>query len=81
MEPSFIPKELSFPVPRHPHLNLHLHLSLLGNCSMVHLTTSTVGEAHNSTPPLGSFVYAMPDVRMKHRVHCFKHSQISKHVT
>ncbi|RVX74401.1 hypothetical protein B0A52_01527 [Exophiala mesophila] len=28
---------------------------------MVHLTTSTVGEAHNSTPPLGSFVYAMPD--------------------
>lgn len=29
---------------------------------MVHLTTSTIGEAVGSIAHLGSFVYAMPDV-------------------
>lgn len=79
MEPSFAPKQLSLTVPRHPHLNLHLHLTFLVNCSMVHLTTSTVGESHNSSPPLGSFVYAMPDVRMKHKVHGVKLLLVPKH--
>lgn len=63
MNQSFTPVELSFPLPKHPHLNLHAHLSFLGNCAMVHLTTTDVAESQNSSPPLGSFVYAMPDVR------------------
>jgi hypothetical protein len=66
MTPSLAPIEplsLSFPVPRHPHLNLQVHLTLLEHCSMVHLTTSTIGEGASTHAPLGSFVYAMPDVR------------------
>jgi hypothetical protein len=30
---------------------------------MVHLTTTDLGDAEGSLPPMGSFVYAMPDVR------------------
>lgn len=63
MDPSFTPVELSVPLPKHPHLNLHAHLSFLGNCAMAHLTTTDIAESQNSSPPLGSFVYAMPDVR------------------
>jgi hypothetical protein len=61
MESSYKPIDLSFPVPRHPHLNLQAHLTFLDACAMVHLTTSTLGEVA-SRAPLGSFVYAMPDV-------------------
>lgn len=63
MEPSYKPIELSFPVPRHIHLNLQVHITFLENCSMIHLTTSTIGEGASTHAPLGSFVYAMPDVR------------------
>jgi hypothetical protein len=63
MEPSFTPVEFSFPLPRLPHLNLHGHVSLMGRCIMVHLTTTDVGAPPGASPPLGSFVYAMPDVR------------------
>ncbi|ETN46739.1 uncharacterized protein HMPREF1541_00928 [Cyphellophora europaea CBS 101466] len=59
--PTYRPVELSFPVPRHLHLTLQAHLTFLGNCSMIHLTTSTIGEGSSTHPPLGSFVYAMPD--------------------
>lgn len=62
MEPTYKPVELSFPVPRHLHMNLQAHLTFLENCSMVHLTTSTIGEGASTHAPLGSFVYAMPDV-------------------
>lgn len=64
MEPSFRPIQFAFHLPKHPHLNLHAHLSLTGNCVMVHLTTTDIGESENSAPPMGSFVYAMPDVRI-----------------
>jgi hypothetical protein len=62
MEPSFRPIELSLPVPKHPHLNLHAHLSFMGNFAMVHLTTTELGEGDFTLPPMGSFVYAMPNV-------------------
>jgi hypothetical protein len=63
MEPSFKPVELSFPLPKHPHLNVHAHLTFIGTCTMVHLTTTDLGDAEGARPPMGSFVYAMPDVR------------------
>lgn len=30
---------------------------------MIHLTTTEVGEGDGGLPAMGSFVYAMPDVR------------------
>ncbi|OAL26106.1 hypothetical protein AYO20_10240 [Fonsecaea nubica] len=62
MEPSFKPVHISFPVPRHPHLNFHAHLSFIGNCSMVLLTTTDIGHTESTLPPMGSFVYAMPAI-------------------
>lgn len=63
MEPSFSPVEISFPLPKHPHLNFHAHLSFLGNCNIIHLTTTDLDQSDRTLPPMGSFVYAMPDVR------------------
>ncbi|KIX05673.1 uncharacterized protein Z518_03645 [Rhinocladiella mackenziei CBS 650.93] len=62
MEPSFTPVHIFFPLPKNPHLTFHAHLSFLGHCSMVHLTTTNVGESDNQLPSMGSFVYAMPDM-------------------
>ncbi|KIW18325.1 hypothetical protein PV08_02613 [Exophiala spinifera] len=61
--PSFEPIEISFPLPKHPHLNFHAHMSPLGTCVMVHLTTTDLDRSQTSLPPLGSFVYAMPNLR------------------
>ncbi|EXJ93917.1 hypothetical protein A1O1_02310 [Capronia coronata CBS 617.96] len=63
MEPSFKPIDISFPVPKHPYMNFHAHLTPFGKCTMVHLTTTNIGDSEASLPPLGSFVYAMPDIR------------------
>ena len=63
MEPSFSPVEISFPLPKHPHLKFHAHLSFLGKCNIIHLTTTDLDLSDSSLPPMGSFVYAMPDVR------------------
>ena len=63
MVSSFKPVEVSFPLPKNLHLNVHAHLSFMGNCTMVHLTTTELGDSEGSLPPMGSFVYAMPDVR------------------
>lgn len=56
------PIEISFPLPKAPHAILHGHLTFLDGCVVVHLTTSEFGESGSSLAPLGSFVYAMPDV-------------------
>lgn len=62
MQSSIQPVELSFPVPKNLSSILHLHLTAMNGYAMVHLTTTTIGESAGSTAPLGSFVYAMPDV-------------------
>jgi Proteasome assembly chaperone 4 len=56
------PMELSIPLPKHPHTILHLHLTFLTTSIMLFLTTSTIGDSSSVLSPLGSFVYAMPDV-------------------
>ncbi|OCT50870.1 hypothetical protein CLCR_09229 [Cladophialophora carrionii] len=68
MEPSFTPVELSFPLPKHPHLTVHAHLTFMGTCAMVHLTTTDLGDSEGDRPPMGSFVYAMPDMRDERNV-------------
>lgn len=54
--------EISFPVPRAPYAILHGRLTFESGYVMVHLTTSELGESNSMVAPLGSFVYAMPNV-------------------
>lgn len=60
--PSLKPQEISFPLPRALHTTGHVHLTVLAHCATVFLSTSTPGDSSGSIKPLGSFVYAMPDV-------------------
>ncbi|CBX99539.1 predicted protein [Plenodomus lingam JN3] len=53
------PIEVSFPLPKAPHTNLHLQLTNNGPNLLLFLTTATPESASSS--PLGSFVYAMPN--------------------
>lgn len=62
VSPTLKPQELSFPLPKALHTTGHVHLTFLGHCVMVHLATSTPGDSAGSVKPMGSFVYAMPDV-------------------
>lgn len=55
------PTELSFPLPKSPHVNLHIHLTCLATSTLIFLTTTSIGDS-NVARPMGSFVYAMPDV-------------------
>lgn len=57
---SHTPLEVSFPLPRAPHTNIHLQLTNNGPNLILFLTTATPESA--SSAPLGSFVYAMPNV-------------------
>jgi hypothetical protein len=56
------PIEVAFPLPRAPQSNIHLQLRNNGPNIVLFLTSSTP-EASSSVP-LGSFVYAMPNVRL-----------------
>lgn len=60
--PSIKPQEVSFTLPKALHTTAHVHLNFLGHCAMVFLATSTPGDSGGSIKPMGSFVYAMPDV-------------------
>ena len=56
------PQEFSFPLPKALHTTAHIHLTFLDTCTTVFLATSTPGDSAGSVKPMGSFVYAMPDV-------------------
>ncbi|RAQ65923.1 hypothetical protein COH20_011284 [Aspergillus flavus] len=56
------PQELSFPLPKALHTTAHIHLTFLDTCTTVFLATSTPGDSAGSVKPMGSFVYAMPDL-------------------
>lgn len=60
--PSVKPRELSFTLPRALHTTAHVHLNFMNHCATVFLATSTPGDSGGSIKPMGSFVYAMPDV-------------------
>jgi hypothetical protein len=54
--------EVSFPLPKAPHTNIHLQLTDNGPNLLLFLTTAAAESA--TSAPLGSFVYAMPNVNI-----------------
>jgi hypothetical protein len=61
-EPSSTPIELSFPLPKSPDTSIHIHLTIRATSILLFLTTSSNGDTL-TLAHLGSFVYALPDVR------------------
>lgn len=57
---SHAPIEVSFPLPRAPHTNIHVQLTDNGPNLLLFLTSASPESPSSS--PLGSFVYAMPNV-------------------
>lgn len=70
--PTVKPTEVSFTLPKAFHTTAHVHLNFLGHCAMVFLATSSPADSGGSIKPMGSFVYAMPDVstQIRHRTSC-----------
>lgn len=60
-EASGTPIAVSFPLPRAPQTEIHVQLINTGVSLLVFLTTTT--PTPSAAAPLGSFVYAMPNVR------------------
>lgn len=56
------PVELAIELPQSPGMRVNLHLTTLENSILLFLT-STSAEAGQGAASMGSFVYAMPDVR------------------
>lgn len=52
--------ELAFALPRTLHTTAHIHLTCESTYTMLFLATTLTGDS--GAKPLGSFVYAMPDV-------------------
>lgn len=55
------PIQLSFPLPRSLDTRIHLRLTIKSKVIMLFLTTVAADEEDQSVP-MGSFVYALPDV-------------------
>jgi hypothetical protein len=55
------PIQLSFPLPRSIDTRVYLNLTVKAKAIMLFLTSASAEEAAAPTP-LGSFVYALPDV-------------------
>ena len=56
------PIELSFPLPKSPDTRIYLQLTIQTTSILLFLTTAMNGDT-STAAPLGSFVYALPDVR------------------
>jgi hypothetical protein len=61
------PVQLSFPLPRSLDTRVYLHLTVKSKAIVLFLTTASTEEAASPTP-LGSFVYALPDVCLLHDI-------------
>lgn len=59
--PSTGPLELSLPLPKAPETRIHLRMTIQATSILLFLTTALNGDL-STAPPLGSFVYAIPDV-------------------
>lgn len=60
--PSTKPKQITVPLPLSPHINLHIQITHDGSTILAFITTTESSNAV-ALSPLGSFVYAMPNVR------------------
>jgi hypothetical protein len=49
-------------LPRTPDTIVHVLLTAMATSTMVFLSTTNPGDGGSSVKPMGSFVYAMPDV-------------------
>jgi hypothetical protein len=61
VESSGRPIELSFPLPKSPDTRIYIRLTIQAT-SLLLLTTAMNGDTSRAAP-LGSFVYALPDVK------------------
>jgi hypothetical protein len=61
-ELSVRPIEVSFPLPKAPETRIYLQLTIQTTSILLFLATAMNGDT-SSAAPLGSFVYALPDVR------------------
>ena len=61
IQPTLHPQHQSFPLPLTPHTTLHLQTTRLSTSTLIFLTT-TDPSTPPSTAPLGSFIYAIPNV-------------------
>lgn len=61
------PVELAFDVPGSADLRINLHVSILATTVLLFLSSSSA-ESGPTAVPMGSFVYAMPDVSLTHGV-------------
>ena len=59
--PSAKPISLSFPMPKAPETRIHMHLTIQTTSLLLFLATTLNGNTSEAVP-LGSFVYALPDV-------------------
>ncbi|KAB8297049.1 hypothetical protein EYC80_002444 [Monilinia laxa] len=60
MDSSQSPIQISFPLPKAPETNIHLRLTISKVSLLLFLTTALNGDT-STAPPLGSFVYALPN--------------------
>ena len=65
IQPSSKPIELSFPLPKAPQTNVHLHITIQTHVILIFLTTASDGDT-STLASLGSFIYALPDVFFSH---------------
>lgn len=61
--PTLQPTHLAVPLPFSPHTTLHLQITRLETSTLIFLS-STDPSSSGSQSALGSFVYAMPNVRV-----------------
>ncbi|KAG9526081.1 hypothetical protein KCV07_g623, partial [Aureobasidium melanogenum] len=55
------PIQFSMPLPNAPGSRIHTHLTILATSILLFCTSTTAEFSSSAIPPLGSFVYAMPD--------------------
>jgi hypothetical protein len=67
-KPLVRPTELSFPLPKAPETRIYLQLTIQTTSILLFLTTALNGDT-STAAPLGSFVYALPDVRRPFPLH------------
>ncbi len=69
ISPALTPLEIALRLPASPHTTIHMHLTLLGTTILLFLTSTSTDALSDSSAgglsALGSFVYAMPDVRFE----------------
>jgi len=63
------PIELSIPLPRSIDTRIYMQLTIKSKAVVLFLTTASAEEAGAPTP-MGSFVYALPDVCLSPRIAC-----------